>query len=272
MYTITSPADSNSISEPITDKSLFVSDALAGFREIKSLPKRLAELTVQQVSDDPNLVAEICRALIDGMQPESKYKLPYDKEERQKEIVDNIAEVFDIDRKNTQCKIVTGIYKDDKTGQQFPYAVEIAIAPRKDLGVDNAGEVTFIGSVNDTPVIDGGERYFQSDPYVYKWTDRRGEHCKSTAKEVLAEFGFNTYWGTSRRRVPSVVLINVKTNVPDWLGAAGKTHINQVPYGETIAKALCAMSYNIPSYRGQGYATVYESSCLSSEISRRILG
>jgi hypothetical protein len=195
------------------------------------------------------------------MEPESKYKLPYDKEERQKEIVDNIAQVFDIDRKNTQCKIVTGIYKDDETGQQFAYAVEIAIAPRKDLGVDNAGEATFIGSVNDTPAIDGGERYFQSDLYVYKWTDRRRKHCKSTAKEVLAEVGFNTYWGTSRRKVPSVILINVKTPVPDWLGASGKTHINQVPYGETIAKALCAMSHKIPSYRGQGYAMVYESSC-----------
>ncbi|MFY9868608.1 MAG: hypothetical protein WAK17_02720 [Candidatus Nitrosopolaris sp.] len=149
------------------------------------------------------------------MQPESKYKLPYDEEERQKEIVDSIAEGYNIDRKNTQCKVVTGIYKDDKTGQQFPYGVEIAIAPRKDLGVDNAGEVTFIGSVNDTRAIDGGERYFQSDLYVYKLTDRRGEHCKSTAKEVLAELGFNTHWGTSRRRVPSVVLINVKTNVPD---------------------------------------------------------
>jgi hypothetical protein len=132
--------------------------------------------------------------------------------------------------------------------------VEIAIAPRKDLGVENAGKVTFIGSVNDTPAIDGGERYFQSDLCVYKWTDRRGDHYKTTAKEVLAEFGFNTYWGTSRRRVPSVVLINVKTPVPDWLGAAGKTHINQVPYAETIAKALCTMSYNIPSYHGQGFA------------------
>jgi hypothetical protein len=80
---------------------------LARFREIKCIPNRLAELTVQQVSDDPNLVAEIYRALINGMQPESKYKLPYDKEERQKEIVDNIAQAFDIDRKNTQCKIVT---------------------------------------------------------------------------------------------------------------------------------------------------------------------
>ncbi|MGC1932100.1 MAG: hypothetical protein WA667_24270 [Candidatus Nitrosopolaris sp.] len=244
----------------ITDQSLLVLDALAGFKEIKCLPKRFKELTIQQVSDDPKLIAEIQQALRDGMQPESKYKLPYDKEERQKEIIDSIAEVFDIDRKNTQCKVVTGIYKDDKTGQQFPYAVEIAIAPRKDLGVDNAGEVTFIGSVNDTPAIDGGERYFQSDLYVYKWTDRRGEHYKNTAKEVLAEFGFNTYWGTSRRRVPSVVLINVKTSVPDWLGAAGKTHINQVPYGETIARTLCTMSHNIPSYRGQGYATLYESS------------
>jgi hypothetical protein len=244
----------------IADKSLLVSDALSGFREIRCLRKGLAELTVQQVSDDSKLIVEIYQALIDGMQPGSKCKLPYDKEERQKEIVDNIAQVFDIDRKNTQCKIVTGIYKDDKTGQQFPYAMEIAIAPRKDLGVENAGEVTFIGSVNDTPAIDGGERYFQSDLYVYRWTDRRGEHCKSTAKDVLAEFGFNTYWGTSRRRVPSVVLINVKTNVPDWLGAAGKTHINQVPYGETIAKALCVMSHNIPSYRGQGYAMVCELS------------
>jgi hypothetical protein len=244
----------------ITDKSLLVSDALAGFREIKCLPERLKDITVEQVSDDPKLIAEIYRALRDDTKPESKYKLPYDKEERQKEIVDNIAEVYNIDRENTQCKVVTGIYRDDKTGQQFPYAVEIAIAPRKDLSVDNAGEVTFIGSVNDTPAIDGGERYFQSDLYVYKWTDRRGEHCKSTAKEVLAEFGFNTYWGTSRRRVPSVVLINVKTPVPDWLGAAGKTHINQVPYGETIARALCTMSYSIPSYRGQGYAMVYESS------------
>src|SRR5215813_4801781 len=91
----------------ITDKSLFVSDALVGFREIRYLPKRLAELTVQQVSDDPKLIVEIYQALIDGMEPEFKYKLPYDKGERQKEIVDNIAQVFNIDRKNTQCKIVT---------------------------------------------------------------------------------------------------------------------------------------------------------------------
>jgi hypothetical protein len=255
----------------ITDQSILVSDAFAGFREIKCLSKRLREQTVQQVSDDPKLIAEVYQALRHGMQPESKYKLPYDKEERQKEIVDSIAESYEIDRKNTQCKVVTGCYKDDKTGQQFPYAVEVAIAPRKDLGVEDAGEVTLIGSVNDTPAIDGGERYFQSDQYAYKWTDRRGDHCKTTARDVLAEIGFNSYWGTSRRRVPSVVSINVKTNVPEWLGAAGKTHMNQIPYGETIAKTLSSMSYNIPSYRGQGYAMVYESSCSDQKSAEEYL-
>ena len=211
--------------------------------------------TVQQVSDDPKLIAEVYQALRDGMQPESKYKLPYDKEERQNEIVDSIVESYDIDRKNTQCKVVTGYYKDDKTGQQFPYAVEIAIAPRKDLGVDNAGELTFIGSVNDTPAIDGGERYFQSDQYAYRWIDRNGNHTVNSAREVLAAFGFDAVSRfTSRKRFPSVAYINVKTNVPEWLGVAGKTHINQIPYAETIAKNVATMSHNIPSYRGQGFA------------------
>jgi len=43
----------------ITDQSIRVSDALAGFREIKCLPKLLGELTVQQVSDDPKLIGDI---------------------------------------------------------------------------------------------------------------------------------------------------------------------------------------------------------------------
>lgn len=57
-----------------------------------------------------------------------------------------------------------------------------------------------------------------------------------------------------------MVYINLKTNVPDWLGSAGKTHMNQIPYGDTIAKALSTMSHKIPSYRGQGHAAEYEPS------------
>jgi hypothetical protein len=197
-------------------------DALADFREIIVLPKRLGELSVEQVSDDSHLIKEIYNALR-KMPPESKYKLPYLKKEREKEIIDNIAESYDIDRKNAECKVVKGYYKDDKTGQEFPYAVEIAIAPRKDIGVNSAGQVNFIGSINDTPAIDGGERYFQSDQYAYKWSDRCGDHTVNSVREVLAASGFDAVSRyTSRKRFPSVVYINVKTNVPECLGAAAR--------------------------------------------------
>lgn len=47
--------------------------------------------------------------------------------------------------------------------------------------------------------------------------------------------------------------------------------MNQIPYGETIAKALSTMSHNIPSYRGQGYAMVCESSCSDQKSAEEYL-
>ena len=55
-------------------------------------------------------------------------------------------------------------------------------------------------------------------------------------------------------RIRHVAYINTKTDVPDWLGAAGKTHMNQLPYAATIAKTLVSMAHKIPSYHGQGFA------------------
>jgi hypothetical protein len=48
-----------------------------------------------------------------------------------------------------------------------------------------------VGSVNDTPAIDGGEKYFQSDQKAYRWIDRNGEHFESSAVDVLMSVGFN---------------------------------------------------------------------------------
>jgi dihydroxyacetone kinase DhaKLM complex PTS-EIIA-like component DhaM len=247
-------ADFRQFIRNITEKTRTLSSVLAGFREISLLPKRLGQLTVEQVTTQTELIEEIYKAL-KKMKPETKYKLPYDEEERQKEILENIAENHEIDMKKAYCKILTGFYKDDKTGQQFPWAVEIAMAQRKDLGVGNAGQVFFIGSVNDTPAVDGGEKYFQSDQHAYKWTERKKFHEARSVRDVLDASGFDsTSRYTSSKRHASVVYVNVKTDVPDWLGAAGKTHMNQVPYAETIAKTLFSMSRNIDSYRGQGFA------------------
>jgi hypothetical protein len=128
-------------------------------------------------------------------------------------------------------------------------------ASLKNPRLSRAGYITFIGSINDTPAIDGGEKYFQSDQYAYKWTDRNGEHEERSAVDVLRSSGFNpTSPYTSRKRVESVVYVNVKTDVPDWLGAAGKTHMNQLPYATTIAKTLVSMAHKISSYHGHGFA------------------
>ena len=257
IYSYKGLADFRQFIRNLVNKLLAVSDALAGFREVSILPKRLGQLTVEQVTTKTELIEEIYEAL-KKMKPETHYKLPYDKKEREREIISNVAETYQIDLNKSYCEIKTGYHKDNKTGQQFPWAIEIAIAQRKDLGVESAGRINFIGSVNDTPAIDGGEKYFQSDQYAYRWTDRNKSHIVRSAKEVLNASGFDsTSIYTSRKRHASVVYVNVKTDVPDWLGAAGKTHMNQLPYAETIAATLSKMSHKIDSYRGQGFALSY---------------
>jgi hypothetical protein len=46
----------------------------------------------------------------------------------------------------------------------------------------------------------------------------------------------------------------LKTPVPDWLGAAGKTHIDLNPYANDIARNLADLAKKMPSYHGKGYA------------------
>src|SRR5438094_10315781 len=75
-------------------KSMFVSDALATFREVRCLPKKFRQMTVQELYHNPLLIQELYKVLRDGMASESKFKLPYNKEERQKEIIESLAENY----------------------------------------------------------------------------------------------------------------------------------------------------------------------------------
>jgi hypothetical protein len=54
----------------IADKSMLVSDAFATFRELKCLPNKFKQMTVQQVADDPGLIGELYEGLR-NMQPQS---------------------------------------------------------------------------------------------------------------------------------------------------------------------------------------------------------
>jgi hypothetical protein len=230
---------------------MLVPDAFATFRELKCLPKKFKQMTVQQVADDPALIGELYEGFR-KMQPQSQYKLPYKKEDRQVELIENIAENYDIDKDHTQAKVVTGHHKEQDTGREFNYSVEVVIAPRQDRDFQNAGEVEIIGNINSTPSIDGGEQYFQGGDY--RWTDKKGNRISSTSlRGMLSECGFNRYINTSKKKVPSVVYVNIKTPCPDWLGSAGKTHINMKPYQDELANTVTSLAYKIPTYHGKGH-------------------
>jgi hypothetical protein len=227
----------------IADKTMSVSDALRTFRELKCLSARLKQKTVQELASNTEEIQVLYKALRNGMKPESKFKLPYKRKTRELEIIQDIAEEYDIDKDRAQSRVITGHHNENGV-RVFNYAIEIAVAPRKGIGqnVKDAGKVDFIGNINDTLSIDGGEGYFSGGSY--KWVDSRTGHQlgATSVRGILSECGFNTTSWISKRRVPSVVYLNLKTPVPDWLGAAGKTHIDLNPYANDIAQNLADLA------------------------------
>jgi len=232
------------------DTSIPVAEIFETWREYQCLRKKFKQITVKEAADNPQLINELWEDL-HKMVAESKYKLPYNKEERQAELIENLAENYHINKTQAQAKVVTGHHKNEDTGQEFNYALEVVVAPRKDKGVENAGEIEIIGNVNSTPAIDGGEGYFYGGNY--NW-DHKGQRLSSwSVHGLLSECGFNTSESITKRRAPSVAYINLKTPCPDWLGSAGKTKIDVKPYQQDIAKTLSTLAYKIPSYHGKGH-------------------
>jgi 5S rRNA maturation endonuclease (ribonuclease M5) len=252
----------------IDNQSIRVSDALATFREVKCLNKGFGDMPIQELTNKPDLIVKLSKALRAGMKSESKFKLPYNKEERELELIENIAENYAIDTNKAKAKVVTGHYKDDNTGQEFNYALEVVLAPRTDMGVRDAGRIDIIGNVNSTPSIDGGEKYFDGS---YAWQDKKHKWITSSGiRGILHECGFNSsgYVSDAKKKVSSVLYINLNTPCPDWLGSAGKTHIDLRPYVNDIAKTVSSLAYKMPSYHGQGYGWSNES-CGDTEDSAK---
>lgn len=247
----------------IDDKTLTVAEALSTFRETENLSNRSKQMTVQQLVDQPKLILKLVSELRKVKEPESRFKLPYKKADREQELIQDLADNYEIDTAKAKAKIVSGHYKDAKAKQfpqEFNYYLEVAIAPRTDIGSENAGEIEIIGSVNSTIGVDSGETYF-SGSNAYVWLDKKGKSIiSSSIKEILEECGFTTsyYVNTSKKRVPSVLYINLNTHCPNWLGSAGKTHIDLRPYARDIAETVKTLAYKMPSYYGQGERPVSE--------------
>jgi hypothetical protein len=225
-------------------------------------------MTVQEIVKDPKLMQALFEKLR-LMSPESKFKLPYryTKKEREQELIDNLAENYSIDKSRAHARVVVGTCKeydpsqvdgDERPLRIFNYALEVAIAPRRDLTQRYGGQIEIIGGINDSISIQGGESYFSGGNY--EWCNKQGndEGPVNDLRGVLATCGFNTYKSMSQRRAPSVLLINLKSPCIEWLGFAGKDHIDLRPYAKDIAETVYSIGYKMPSYRGQGFAA-YDS-------------
>lgn len=211
------------------------------------------------MNEEPDKIVALSEALRNGMAPESKFKLPYKKEDREQELIKSLGENYAIDVQKAKAKVVTGHYKNDKTRQEFNYAIEVAIAPRNSISIRYAGNIEIIGNVNLTPSIDGGESYFDG---AYFWLDKNHKPITSTSlRGILQECGFNSsdYVGAAKKKVPSVLYINVNTPCPIWLGGAGKTHVDLAPYASDIARTVSSLAYKMPSFHGCGYGRSYVS-------------
>ncbi len=246
--------------QKLANKSdLIVSDTLQTFREVSCLSKNFKQMSMEELSQNPELIEAVFMGLRNGMQPPSKFQLPYNcsKAERYLELIDQIEDYCSdlkkgggINREKTVCKIVTGIYKDDQ--RVFGYAIEVVVAPYKDYTLGDGGHIDFIGCINSTPSIDGGESYFQGGQY--EWFDNKGNLKSATSvRGILSNYGFASYYweqNKSKRRVPCVFYINLICPVLDWLGSAGKTHIYLHPFASDIAKAVSSVAYKMPTFRG----------------------
>jgi hypothetical protein len=238
----------------ISDKSVLVPHALSNFREVDQLPRKFKQMQVQDVSANPNLILELWSSRT-NMPAEKGYKLGCKKALHEKQLIDSLAETYQIDTKLAKSKVVLGQYSDDE--RTFCYAVEVVIAPRTDVGWSHPGQIEIIDSVNNNASSDGGGSYFSGGNY--RWEGRKRDYYGNrerlyapTIRSILSECGFVISGNYSKRRKPCVMFINLRCRCIEWLGAKGKTQINTDPFASDIARTVSKLAYQMPTYHGEG--------------------
>jgi hypothetical protein len=235
----------------VADKTTTVVEVIGRWREASYIPKPLKHMTVQQLIENPRQIEELYYDL-KRCQPERHFKFPYNRKEREQELLDLLSEDYNIIVDKAHAKVVPGYAYDGTVA--FTYAIEAAMAPFNDGHDNDAGEVEFIGSINSgMHIIDDGAGFFSGG--LFTWHDKRGEELNANSvRGILHECGFNTNLQMSKRRFHSVLYLNLLTHIPDWSGGAGKTSIELSPYTDLIAKAVSSLAYKMPSYHGHGYS------------------
>lgn len=147
----------------ITDKDLTIPEVLYGWREISYLPKAFKTMTVQGLLNNPKQIEELYHALR-KMPPEKNFKFPYNRKEREQELIELLTADYNIMKDKACAKIVSGYYYDGAIS--FTYGLEAAMAPFNDGNDMMAGEVEFIGNINSgMHIIDDGSGFFSGGKF-----------------------------------------------------------------------------------------------------------
>jgi hypothetical protein len=236
----------------INPKSILVTEALSNCRELPCFSQKLRGMTVQEVSADPKLIEELYFSR-EGMQAQAKYNLGCKPKVREKQLINSLDEIYQIDTEKAKAKVILGRYSDLQ--QTYCFALEVAIAPKTDVGTECIGEVEIIDSINDLTSSNGGGTYF--DGGYYSWIGEKGKQkglsLNATAlRGILNICGFNRGEHISKIKKPCVLFINLRCRVIEWLGAKGKTQINTKPFARDIVESVSKLANQMPSYHGHG--------------------
>jgi hypothetical protein len=214
------------------------------------------------VTGGPELISKVFYSLR-KMQPEREFKFPYRIADRKQELIEIINQEYGIIEEDAKIKIVSDCF--DNGDIVFTYALEVLVAPKLVHHVTwaNVGTYTFVGAVNEAVQLDGGLKLFSGGNY--SWIEKSkvnscgygGENRQMTADSlegVLRNCGFTgtSDYHVSKIRVPCVVYLNLLTHVTDWMGGAGKTHINLTPFANLIAQTVSELVHKMPSAHGKG--------------------
>ncbi len=100
------------------------------------------------------------------------------------------------------------------------------------------------GRVSKT-IFDGGNYRWDEKDNEGNWRDRNA----STISGILSECGFTKYGSSGWRKVPCIMFINLNSPCVEYVGSAGKTHINLEPYQNVVAEVVSKLANKMPSIR-----------------------
>ena len=79
----------------VADKNLTIPDVLYEWREQSVIPKEFKTMTVQELLNNPRQIEQLYHALR-RMPSEKKFKFPYNKKERERELIELLAQDYNI--------------------------------------------------------------------------------------------------------------------------------------------------------------------------------